>query len=166
MATRTRRKPPPKKRRSRSSSRPRARAPQRRPPARRPKKKQPSKVLAAARWSAVHVRTAPPEAWGGLVGFAGLIAALGVYGGGAGPIGGLLEYISRLMIGRLVFFVPLVLLVLCAFMVASRLRAHAVRVLVGLSICLLSAAAMVHLANNNRSISAPLERLQNIGGIF
>ena len=166
MATRARRKPPPKKRRSSGSSRPRARGPQKRPPARRPKKKQPSKVLAAARWSAVHVRTAPPEAWGGFVGFVGLIAALGVYGQSAGPVGGAIEYLSRLMIGRLVFFVPIVLLVVCASMVVSRLRPHAPRLLVGMSICLLSVAAMVHLVKNNRSVSAPLERLQNIGGIF
>ena len=101
-----------------------------------------------------------------MVGFVGLIAGLGIYGGAAGPVGSILEYLSRLMIGRLVYAVPLILLGLCALMVSSRLRAHAVRVLAGLSICLLAAASMVHLVKNNRSLSAPLERLQNIGGIF
>lgn len=166
MATRTRRKPPPKKRRSSSSSRPRARTPQRRPPRRRPKKKQPSKVLNAARWGAVHVRSAPPEAWGGLIGFVALIAALGVYAQGAGPVGSVIAYLGRLMIGRLVFLVPPLLLATAALMLVPRLREQAARVLIGTGICTLSVAAMVHLAVRNRPVSAPIERLQKIGGIF
>ena len=166
MATRTRRKPPPKKRRPSSSSRPRARAPQKRPPARRPKKKQPSKVLNAARWGAVHVRSAPPEAWGGLVGFLALIAALGVYAQGAGPVGSVIAYLGRLMIGRLVFLVPPLMLATAVLMLIPRLREQAARILIGTGICTLSVAAMVHLAVRNRPISAPIERLQKIGGIF
>ena len=123
-------------------------------------------MLTAAKWGAVHVRSAPPEAWGGLVAFASLIAALGVYAEGAGPLGSAIEYLSRLMIGRLVAFVPPLLLAVALFMVVGRLRAHAARVMIGLGISTLAVAAMVHLARNNRSVSAPLERLQNIGGIF
>ncbi|HJR44727.1 MAG TPA: DNA translocase FtsK 4TM domain-containing protein, partial [Actinomycetota bacterium] len=165
---RARRKPPPKKKRRPAPARrrPAARKPQRRPPARRPKRRQPSRVLTAAKWGAVHVRSAPPEAWGGLVAFAGLIAALGVYAEGAGPLGSAIEYVSRLMIGRLVAFVPLLLGVVAAFMIIGRLRDHAARVLIGLGISTLAVAGMVHLFRHNRSVSAPIERLQNIGGIF
>jgi len=168
MATRTRRKPPPKKRRRPSSkARPRARGPQRRPPARRPRKRrQPSRVLNAARWGALHVRDAPPEAWGGLLGFGAVIAALGVYAQGAGPVGTAIAYLGRLMVGRLVFVVPPLLLATAALMVVPRLRAHAARILIGTGICTLAVAAMVHLAVRNRPISAPIERLQKIGGIF
>ena len=169
MATRARRKPAPKKkRRPASAARPRSRAAAKRPPARRPraKKKQPSKLLTAARWGAVHVRSAPPEAWGALVGFGAVIAALGVYAEGAGPLGWAIEYASRLMVGRVVFFVPLLMVAVAAFMVVPRLREHAARVAIGAGISLLAVSAMVHLAKNNRSLSAPIERLQNLGGIF
>jgi S-DNA-T family DNA segregation ATPase FtsK/SpoIIIE len=169
MATRARRKPAPKKkRRSASSARPRTTSSAKRPPAKRPrpKKKQPSKILTAARWGAVHVRSAPPEAWGGLVAVGALIAGLGVYSEGAGPVGWAIGYVSRLMVGRLVFFVPLLMLGLAAFMVVPRLRDHAARVAIGMGISLLALSSMVHLAKNNRSLSAPIERLQNIGGIF
>ncbi len=166
MATRARRKTAPKKNRSSASSRPKRRAPQKRPASRSAKKKQPSKVLAAARWSALHVRSAPPEAWGGVLGLAAVIAALGIYGDGAGPVGTAIDYLSRLMVGRVVFFVPLLMVAAAALMVVPRLREHAPRVLAGLSICTLAVAGLVHLAKHNRSLSAPLERLQNIGGIF
>ncbi|MDP9066825.1 MAG: DNA translocase FtsK [Actinomycetota bacterium] len=148
------------------STRPQARAPQKRPRRRPAKRKQPSRVLGAARWGATRARSAPPEAWGGAVAFGGLIAALGVYAEGAGPLGTAIDYLARLMVGRVVFFVPLLMIVLAALIIMPRLREHAARVFVGMGICTLALAGLVHLAKRNRSISAPLERLQNIGGIF
>ncbi len=114
----------------------------------------------------MHVQSAPPEAWGGLVAATAVIAGLGVYAQGAGPVGSAIEYLSRLMVGRVVYFVPLLLIVAAVLMMVGRLREHAARVLIGLGICTLALAAMTHLAKANRRVSAPLERLQNIGGIF
>jgi DNA segregation ATPase FtsK/SpoIIIE, S-DNA-T family len=168
MATRARRKPAYKKRRPASSARPRSRPAAKRAPARKPraKKRQPSRVLGAARWGAERVRTAPPQAWGGAVAIGAVIAALGVYTEGAGPLGSAIDYVFRLMVGRVVFFVPLAMVLVAGALLLNRFREHASRVLVGFSICMLALSAMVHLAKNNRDVATPIERLQNIGGIF
>ncbi|HEX2293912.1 MAG TPA: DNA translocase FtsK 4TM domain-containing protein, partial [Actinomycetota bacterium] len=133
-------------------------------------RKQQSPVLRATKtavsWSARQVRDAPAEAWGVVVLFAAALAGLGVYSDAAGPVGGVFDYLGRLMIGRLVVLVP-ALLAIAGFLVAiPRFRAHAVRVLVGLGLLYVALAGVTHLLQGNRSISAPLERLQRMGGIF
>ena len=117
-------------------------------------------------WAALHVRTAPPAAWGALVAIAGVLAAMGVYGKAAGPVGTVFNFVGKLMVGRLVVAVPLLVLTMAVFVMFSRLRDHAGRVLAGSGLILVAMAAMVHLAKHNRPVSAPLERLQRIGGVF
>ena len=114
----------------------------------------------------MHVRTAPPAAWGVLVAAAGAVAAMGVYGKAAGPAGTIFNFVGKLMVGRLVVAVPLLVLAMAVFVMFGRLRDHAGRVLAGSGLILVAMAAMVHLAKHNRPVSAPLERLQRIGGVF
>jgi DNA segregation ATPase FtsK/SpoIIIE, S-DNA-T family len=174
VATRTRRRRPPARRRApvrRASParRPRGGTPRRRPPARRrprARRTQPSRILAAASWGVVHVREAPPQAWAGLVLAASVVTGLGVYSKGAGPAGRALEYGGRLFVGRLVVLVPLLLGAAAVLVFFTRLRAHAARILIGLGVCTIAVTGLVHLARGNRPVSAPLERLQMIGGIF
>ena len=166
MATTTRRRAPSKSRRAparRPQSRGRKPAPKRRPTK---KKSGPNPVLQGARWTVVHIRTTPPEVWGAVVGFAALIAGLGVYLSGAGPVGGLFRYLGTLMFGRLVILLPLLLLAGGVFLAVGRIREHGVRVLVGSFVSTLALTAMVHLARGPKPISAPLERLRRMGGIF
>ena len=112
------------------------------------------------------MRDAPAEAWGIVVLFAAALAGLGVYSDAAGPAGGAFDYLGKLMVGRLVVLVP-GLLAVAGFLVAiPRFRTHAVRILVGLGLLHVALAGMTHLLRGNRSISAPLERLQRMGGIF
>ena len=160
-----------------SSARSRSTAARRRPPAKRPApkgrgraRKTQSPVVSATKtavsWSARQVRDAPAEAWGLVVLFAAALAGLGVYSDAAGPVGGVFEYLGKLMIGRLVVLVP-GLLAAAGFLIAiPRFREHAVRILVGLGLLYVALAGVTHLLQGNRSISAPLERLQRMGGIF
>ena len=166
MATTTRRRAPSKSRRA-PARRPRSTSARKSPPKRRPaKKKGPNPIVEGARWTVVHVRTSPPELWGAIVAFLGLIAGLGVYLSGAGPAGGMFRYLGTLMFGRLVIVLPALLLAAGAFLLIGRIRSHAVRVLVGSLVSTLALATMVHLARGPKPISIPLERLRRMGGIF
>lgn len=160
-----------------SSARGRSTAARRRPPAKRPPakgrgraRKTQSPVIAATKtavsWSARQVRDAPAEAWGLVVLFAAALAGLGVYSDAAGPVGGVFDYLGKLMIGRLVVLVPGFLAVAGILVAIPRFREHAVRILVGLGLLYVALAGVTHLLQGNRSISAPLERLQRMGGIF
>jgi S-DNA-T family DNA segregation ATPase FtsK/SpoIIIE len=91
---------------------------------------------------------------------------MGVYSKGAGPAGSALEYGGRLFVGRLVVLVPMMLGAAAVLVFFGRLRAHAARILIGLGVCTIALTGLVHLARGNRPVSAPLERLQMIGGIF
>ena len=112
------------------------------------------------------MRDAPAEAWGIAVLFAAALAGLGVYSDAAGPVGGVFEYLGKLMIGRLVVLVPGILGIAGVLVAIPRFREHAVRILVGLGLLSVALAGVTHLLQGNRSISAPLERLQRMGGIF
>jgi S-DNA-T family DNA segregation ATPase FtsK/SpoIIIE len=125
-----------------------------------------SAAASTVRFTALQVRTAPPEAWGGLVAVAAILGGLGVYGQGAGPLGGAFEYLGRLMFGRMVLLLPVLFGLAAVLVIIRPFRYHAARILVGASVCTVALAAMAHLARNNRPISAPLERLQRIGGIL
>jgi S-DNA-T family DNA segregation ATPase FtsK/SpoIIIE len=70
------------------------------------------------------------------------------------------------MFGRMVLVLPVVVGLAAVLIIVRPLRHHAARILVGVSISTVALAAMGHLARNNRPVSAPLERLQRIGGIF
>ena len=122
--------------------------------------------MVALKWGYVHVVEAPVEVWGLAVMFGATLGGLGIYSGGAGPLGRGLDYLARLFAGDVAVLLPPVSFAAGAMMLAPRLRPHIGRVMCGLAIGLLSTAGMIHLATGNRPIYAPLERLSRIGGIF
>ena len=123
-------------------------------------------MASIARWSLVQVSSAPAEAWGLLVVGFGIVAGLGVYSGGAGPVGRSLDYLLSLMVGRAAIVVPPAVIALGVMVVWPRLREHAGRVFAGVAVCLLGLAGIIHLLHNNKPVSAPLEKLQKIGGVL
>ncbi|HVF52027.1 MAG TPA: DNA translocase FtsK [Actinomycetota bacterium] len=104
--------------------------------------------------------------WGIVLFVLGTAGALGVYTGGAGPIGSAFSYVGRLMVGDVVVTMPLLLATAGTLVIASRIRPHAARIVAGATLAMIVVAAMVHLVNGNRPLSAPIEKLQNGGGIF
>ena len=105
------------------------------------------------------------EAWGLFVIFLGAVAWLGVYASGAGPVGGAIEYVGRLVGGDLVILTPMVLITTGLMMISTRTRGHVARGLIGLSLCSLAIAGMLHLIAGNKALATPIEKLQEIGGI-
>ena len=119
----------------------------------------------AIRWTAVHAASLPVEAYGLLVMFLGAVSWLGIYAGGAGPVGAAIDYIVSLVGGRMVVFVPPIALASGLLLIVGRTREHVGRILVGVVLCSLALASMVHLARGNKPLATPLEKLQEIGGI-
>lgn len=166
MATKTRRKGSrTAARRPSSGTRPRAASGARRAPAKK-KRSEPSRLATLFAWVTFHVRNAPIEAWAVVVVLAGVVSGLGVYRDGAGPAGGFIEYIGRLLVGDIVRVIPVVIVATGIAMLIPRVRVHVPRVLAGCSLAMISLAGIWHLAHGNKNISAPLEKLQKIGGIF
>jgi S-DNA-T family DNA segregation ATPase FtsK/SpoIIIE len=154
--------------RSRSGSR--GRPPARRPAPRGRARRTRSPVLAAtktaASWTARQVRDAPAEAWGIFVLFVAALAGFGIYSEAAGPVGAVFDYLGKLMIGRLAVLVPGLLAITGLLIALPRFREHALRIAVGTGLLSVALAGVTHLLRGNRSLSAPLERLQRMGGIF
>jgi S-DNA-T family DNA segregation ATPase FtsK/SpoIIIE len=100
-----------------------------------------------------------------LVILAAAVAALTVYGPGAGPLGGALAYVVSLLSGRLLFLAPIILGAVGALVLIPATRAHAGRVAIGLALCCISLAGMVHLARANKPVTVALEKLQRAGGV-
>jgi S-DNA-T family DNA segregation ATPase FtsK/SpoIIIE len=96
----------------------------------------------------------------------GIVAGLGIYRDGAGPIGAGIDYLSRLFIGSFAILVPITLVTAGLLMIVPRSREQVVRIVVGVAVGSVALAGMMHLARNNKPIDAPLERLQKIGGMF
>jgi DNA segregation ATPase FtsK/SpoIIIE, S-DNA-T family len=149
----------------------RPRRPPARPPARRPRsrKRGPTagaRVVAAARWSFWQIRELPPEAWGAVISIVGAIAGIGIYSAGAGPIGRGLDHLGSLMVGSIVVLGPPMLVATGVMVIIPAFRVHVLRVLVGCGLCMLALAGMVHLADGNKKVSAPIEKLADVGGIF
>jgi S-DNA-T family DNA segregation ATPase FtsK/SpoIIIE len=142
-----------------------------RPPARRPRsrKRTPSvgaRLMGAARWSFWQIRGLPPEAWGAVISILGAVAGIGIYSSGAGPVGRGLDHLGSLMVGSIVVLGPPLLVATGVMVIIPALRIHVLRVLVGCAVCLLALAGMVHLVDGNKKVSAPIERLTDVGGIF
>ncbi len=167
MAQTTRRSTSSRSRKS-AARRPRSGSSARRPASRKKSrsKSRPNAVASVARWGLVQVSSAPAEAWGLLVVGFGAVAALGVYRGAAGPVGRSLDYLLSLMVGRAAILVPPAILAVGVMVVWPRLREHVGRIAAGLGTCLLGLAGIVHLLHKNKPVSAPLEKLQKIGGIL
>ncbi len=119
----------------------------------------------AGRWSAAMVLGAPAELWGVVIVLTGAVAALTVYGSGAGPVGGWIAHAVSTLSGRLVVLAPILLIAVGGLVVVPRARAHAGRITIGLTFCCLALAGMVHLARANKPITVALEKLGRAGGV-
>jgi S-DNA-T family DNA segregation ATPase FtsK/SpoIIIE len=117
-------------------------------------------------WVGYQIWNAPIEFWGLVVVLAGIVAGLGIYRGGAGPIGAGVDYISRLFIGSFAILVPITLVTAGLLMIVPRSREQVVRIVIGVGVGSVALAGMMHLARNNKPIDAPLEKLQRIGGML
>ena len=118
------------------------------------------------RWVGYHIVNAPFEFWGLMVVLAGIVAGLGIYRHGAGPIGGAVDYMSRLFIGRFAILVPITMVTAGLLMIVPRSREQVLRIVTGVAVGSVALAGMMHLVRNNKPIDISLERLQRIGGIF
>ncbi|CAN5760790.1 DNA translocase FtsK [soil metagenome] len=166
MATRTRRKAP-----NRSRSSPRSRggsraSSSRRPPAKKRAPRRPNPIVSFLKWSYIGIVNAPVEVWAIVVMFGGVLGGLGIYSGGAGPIGRGLDYLGRLFAGDVAVVAPPVLFAAGAMMLVPALRLQIGRIMSGCALGLFTLAGMFHLAGGNRPIYASLEKLSDIGGIF
>ena len=176
MATRTRRKARKSRGRTTSSSRraqsgaprkrPSGRARARKPGAKRRPPRRPHAFISFLKWSYIGIVNAPVEVWGLVVMFGAVLGGLGVYTGGAGPLGRGLDYLTRLFVGDVAVALPPVLFAGGAMLLAPVLRLHIGRIMAGSALGLFAATGMVHLAAGNKPIYASLEKLSNIGGIF
>ncbi|MDQ3878055.1 MAG: DNA translocase FtsK [Actinomycetota bacterium] len=113
-----------------------------------------------------HIISAPTEVWGIVTVFAGVLAWLGIFSHGAGPVGAGIRYVAMLFVGGMAFVVPLAVIAAGVLIVIPRTRPHVLRIAVGLALATIVLAAMIHLAHHDRPVSIPLERLRHIGGIF
>ena len=112
------------------------------------------------------MRSTPAEVWGLLIAFVGVIAGIGVFRDGGGPLGGALDLIGSLAVGVVTFVLPIALVGVGLLMLAPRARAHVARLATGVFVMSVGLAGMVHLFRGNRSVGAPLEKLQDRGGIL
>jgi S-DNA-T family DNA segregation ATPase FtsK/SpoIIIE len=168
MATKTRRgRAPASRRRPPSRLGGAYRAPQRRkPPPRKPPRARLAFVGSGLRWLAIALRDAPAEAWGLVVVAAGIVAAFGVYRDGAGPLGSAFRFLSSLALGSVGTLIPILLVAGGLLIVVPRLRGHVARLGVGTATCTVALAGLFHLLGNDKRVSAPIEKLQRIGGII
>ncbi|MDQ4058063.1 MAG: DNA translocase FtsK [Actinomycetota bacterium] len=175
MATRTRRKArkqrgrlnsSSKRARSSASRKRRGGAPARRAPARRRPPRRPNLFVTFLKWAYVGIVNAPVEVWGLVVMFGAVLGGLGVYAGGAGPLGRGLEYLTRLFVGEVAVALPPVVFAGGAMLLAPVPRLHVGRIMAGSTLGLFAATGMIHLAEGNKPLYASLEKLSNIGGIF
>jgi DNA segregation ATPase FtsK/SpoIIIE, S-DNA-T family len=109
---------------------------------------------------------APAEVWGVIIILAGLTAGLTVYGPGAGPVGGWIARGVTMLSGRLVVLAPLMLIAVGGLVAVPRARAHAGRIAIGLTLCSVSLAGMVHLARANKPLTVALDKLARAGGVL
>jgi DNA segregation ATPase FtsK/SpoIIIE, S-DNA-T family len=169
VATKTRRRTSSRSRkspRSRGGSRTSAsrRAPKR-APARKPPRR-PNPVISFLKWAYIGIVNAPVEAWAIVVMFGAVLGGLGIYSGGAGPIGRGLDYLGRLFAGDVAVAVPPLVFAAGAMMLIPSLRLQLGRIMSGCTLGLFTLAGMFHLAGGNKPIYASLEKLSDIGGIF
>ena len=149
-----------------SRKRPSGRAPARKPAAKRRPRRRPHAFISFLKWSYIGIVNAPVEVWGLVVMFGAVLGGLGVYTGGAGPLGRGLDYLTRLFVGDVAVALPPVLFAGGAMLLVPVLRLHIGRIMAGSALGLFAATGMVHLAVGNKPIYASLEKLSNIGGIF
>ena len=111
------------------------------------------------------IRTAPAEAWGVVVALAAVVGGLGIYSGGAGPIGRGFDFTSTLLLGRMAAVLPILLGAAGLLMLVPRTRVHVTRMVAGALLSSVAIAGMVHVLRGNKPVSVVLEKLQVRGGI-
>lgn len=173
MATRTRRHAPPRSgtRAKRPAQGKRTATPStaRRAPARKPVRRRPPREPFAAkvlRFVFVQIRTAPVELWGLVVAFAGVLSGMGIYSEGGGPVGGMLANLAGMLFGGVSILFPVAVVGAGLLMIVPAARPQIARLAAGAAITSFALAGMVHLANGNKRLGAPIEKLDDIGGIF
>ncbi|MFP5298697.1 MAG: DNA translocase FtsK 4TM domain-containing protein [Actinomycetota bacterium] len=172
MATRTRRHTPPRSgARARRPAQGKRTAPagsSRRAPARKPVRRPPREPFAAKvlRFIFVQIRTAPVEVWGLLVAFLGVLSGMAIYTEGGGPVGGLLADLAGSLFGGISILFPVAVVGSGLLMIVPAARPQIARLAAGAGVVSLALAGMVHLANGNKRVGAPIEKLDDIGGIF
>jgi S-DNA-T family DNA segregation ATPase FtsK/SpoIIIE len=97
---------------------------------------------------------------------AGAIAGLGVYRGGAGPMGAALGFVLSLGVGRLDILGPLVVMGAGIMLFRAPWRAALGRVAIGAVVAGACMTGLIHLGAGNPSLHAPLARLRAAGGIL
>jgi S-DNA-T family DNA segregation ATPase FtsK/SpoIIIE len=122
--------------------------------------------LAAARWTGRAAAGAPIELWGLVVAFFGVLGGLGIYRDGAGPVGGLIDFLARLLVGSVALTLPVVMVAAGILMLSSRMRPEIPRLLAGFGIGAIGLGAILHLWHSNRPLNAPLEKLGSAGGLL
>ncbi|MEA2507329.1 MAG: segregation ATPase FtsK/SpoIIIE, family [Actinomycetota bacterium] len=122
-------------------------------------------VGSSARWVGRHIIGAPVEVWGLLVVAAGILAGVGIYGDGGGPLGRLFRFLSSLAIGRAGSLIPFLLAAAGLLILIPRTRDHVARLAVGSAICTIAVAGLMHVGRGDKKLSAPIEGLQRIGGL-
>jgi DNA segregation ATPase FtsK/SpoIIIE, S-DNA-T family len=163
--TRSRRAAPPRRRPPARLSGARRAPARRRGPSRKPHRGRLAFIGSSLRWLGGHVRQAPTEVWGLLVVVAGIVAGVGIYRGGAGPLGRLLNFLASLVIGEVGLVLPVLLTAAGLLIVLQRTRHHVARLAVGTAICTVGVAGLVHLVRGDKRLAAPIEKLQRIGGL-
>jgi S-DNA-T family DNA segregation ATPase FtsK/SpoIIIE len=169
VATKTRRRTSSRSRnspRSRGGSRASSSKRPPRPAPARKKPRRPNPVISFLKWAYIGIVNAPVEVWAIVVTFGAVVGGLGIYTGGAGPIGRGLDYLGRLFAGDVAVAVPPVVFAAGAMMLIPSLRLQMGRVMSGCALGLFTLAGMIHLAGGNKPIYASLEKLSDIGGIF
>jgi S-DNA-T family DNA segregation ATPase FtsK/SpoIIIE len=94
-----------------------------------------------------------------------VVAGLGVYRDGAGPVGRGIQFAASLLLGRVDFVVPLLVGAAGLLLIVPATRSHAARVTGAALLCATTLAGMVHLARDNMPVTAVLDKLQLRGGI-
>jgi S-DNA-T family DNA segregation ATPase FtsK/SpoIIIE len=97
----------------------------------------------------------------------GIVAGLGSFASGAGPLGHALDTVDGALFGRGRFLVPLALIVIGVLLLAHRRddEPHNLRIGVGAALLLLSLAGILHLAGG-RPQPDGLQSLRHAGGFF
>jgi S-DNA-T family DNA segregation ATPase FtsK/SpoIIIE len=104
--------------------------------------------------------------WALAVVAAGVVAGLGIYGHSAGPLGDMFRFLTTLAVGTLGTVVPVLLVGAGLGVIIPRARPHVARLVVGAVVCTVAIAGLVHLLGGDKAVSAPIEKLQRVGGLI
>jgi S-DNA-T family DNA segregation ATPase FtsK/SpoIIIE len=139
----------------------------RRPPARRPPATQPSRTAELRAKFASQLASHRPDAAALALAVAAVVAALGMFFDGAGPLGRGVDAVGGVLFGQARGLVPLALLAAAVLLLVHRddEESHNLRVGVGLAVLLLALAGILHLTGGRPNPDA-IEPLREAGGVL